>query len=108
MKYLRRWNSKNAVVKENYTSDLERLSEYLQEIFDEYNISQKIKGSIPLTDVFWDMSDQSIFIVSKISIPPGIISKIYQSIISNLSLIEKRIGKKLFIKKTDMIISIKI
>jgi len=54
------------------------------------------------------MSDQSIFIVSKISIPPGIISKIYQSIISNLSLIEKRIGKKLFIKKTDMIISIKI
>ena len=53
MKYLRRWNSKNAVVKENYTSNLERLSEYLQEIFDEYNISQKIKGSIPLTDVFW-------------------------------------------------------
>mgnify|MGYP000944148276 CR=1 FL=1 len=86
----------------------EELSDYLQEIFDEYNISQKIKGSIPLTDVFWDMSDQSIFIVSKISIPPGIISKIYQSIISNLSLIEKRIGKKLFIKKTDMIISIKI
>lgn len=85
---------------------IEELEDYLQEIFDEYDITEMSDESkndfiyrLRKNSIIIIMNTKNIFTISKFSENVGKINKIYRQIYNKKEMIQKRLQQKIEIKE---------